>query len=390
MSTRAWTRAVVGATAATTLLVACAADPTPTPTPTVTGTPEPVPDEPTQEPVPDLPAPPELPDATDDPQDVLTDLVTPWAVAFLPGGAVLITLRDPAEVVLLTAEGDETLVGPGADDLAASTVTDGEGGLLGIAVSPQFATDELIYLYRTGADGNEVVRARLDPWSAELGDLEPVVTGIPAASNHNGGRIAFGPDGMLHVTTGDAAVRPASQDPDSLAGKILRVTPVGEPASGNPTEGSPVWSTGHRNVQGIGWAGDGTMYASEFGQNTWDELNVISPGENYGWPDVEGQGGGSQYVDPLVVWSPADASPSGLAVTEDTVVVAALRGQRLLVVPVADGQVGEPSAILVEELGRLRDVVLGPDGALWVVTNNTDGRGSPRAGDDRLVRLLPP
>lgn len=392
MSTSAWTRAVVGVAAATTLLLACAADPTPTPTPTPTviGTPEPVPDEPTQEPVPDLPAPPELPDATDDPQDVLTDLVTPWAVAFLPGGAVLITLRDPAEVVLLTAEGDDTLVGPGADDLAASTVTDGEGGLLGIAVSPEFETDELVYLYRTTADGNEVVRARLDPWSAELGDLEPVVTGIPAASNHNGGRIAFGPDGMLHVTTGDAAVRPASQDPDSLAGKILRVTPDGAPASGNPTEGSPVWTTGHRNVQGIGWAGDGTMYASEFGQNTWDELNVISPGDNYGWPDVEGQGGGSQYVDPVVVWSPAEASPSGLAVTEDAVVVAALRGQRLLVVPVADGQVGEPSAILVEELGRLRDVVLGPDGALWVVTNNTDGRGSPRAGDDRLVRLLPP
>lgn len=390
MRTHRWTRVVVGAAAATALLVACAADPTPTPTPTPTATPEPVQAEPTQEPEPDLLDPPELPDATDEPQDVLTDLVTPWSVAFLPGGAVLITLRDPAEVVLLTAEGDRRLTGPGADELAASTLTDGEGGLLGVAVSPEFANDELIYLYRTTADGNEVVRARLDGRSAELAELEPVVAGIPAGRNHNGGRIAFGPDGMLYVATGDAGDPGLSQDLQSPAGAILRVTPDGDPAPGNPTSGNPVWSTGHRNVQGFGWAADGTMVASEFGAADADELNRIEPGGNYGWPLVEGTGGGDGLIDPLVVWPPAEASPSGLAVTEDAVVVAALRGQRLLVVPITGGEVGEPSAILIDALGRLRDVVLGPDGALWILTNNTDGRGSQRTGDDRLVRLLPP
>lgn len=355
-----------------------------TPAPEATRTPPPSPEPPP------MAAPPALPAATAAPQDVMVGLAAPWGLAFLPSGAVLVTLRDRAVVLLLDEGGVRELTGPGASELAGGTVTGGEGGLLGVAVSPDFAFDHLVYLYRTAGDGNQVVRAELDSVAGTLGPLTPLLTGIPAAGNHNGGRLAFGPDGMLYVTTGDAADRPTSQDPASLAGKILRLTPDGEPAPGNPTGGSPVWSLGHRNVQGIGWDSSGRMFASEFGQNTWDELNQITPGTNYGWPQVEGAGGVAGFADPLVTWPTSEASPSGVAVTDDAVYLAALRGRRLWVVPLTADGVGEPRAVLVGELGRLRAAAIGPDGALWLLTNNTDGRGDPREGDDRLVRMLPP
>src|SRR5690606_25099263 len=218
--------------------------------------------------------------------------------------------------------------GPGADALAATTKHGGEGGLLGIAVSPEVEQDGLVYLYRTTAEGNQVVRAVLGPSDGTpdgtddgttaaltLGELEPVLEGIPASGHHNGGRLAFGPDGYLYVSTGDAGDPDAAQDPASLGGKILRLTPDGAPAPGNPTEDSTVWSLGHRNVQGLGWDLRGRMFASEFGQNTYDELNLIVPGGNYGWPVVEGTAGAPGMVDPLVTWSTDVASPSGIAVT---------------------------------------------------------------------------
>lgn len=335
---------------------------------------------------------PELPAATAQPQDVLTGLSAPWGLAFLPGGAVLVTLRDSAQVLLLDADGVAPLGGPGAEQLASGTVHVGESGLLGVAVSPTVEQDHLVYLYRTAADGNQVVRAEIDPAAGTLGELQPVLTGIPSADHHDGGRIAFGPDGMLYVGTGDAGDRPLSQDPASLGGKILRLTPDGAAAPGNPFTGNPVWSLGHRNVQGLGWDSSGRMFASEFGQNTWDELNIILPGGNYGWPGAEGVTGASGTIDPVATWATDAASPSGIAVTSDAVYLAALKGQRLWKVPVgpaAGGGVGEP-VVALDGLGRLRAVAVGPDGALWVLTNNTDGRGSPRAGDDRLLRLSPP
>lgn len=332
---------------------------------------------------------PDLPAATATPVEVLTGLRAPWGLAFLPGGAVLVTLRDTGQVVLLTAGGASALTGPGAEALASTTRFGGEGGLLGVAVSADVATDGLVHLYRTTDGGNEVVRAVLDAGAGTLGALEPVLTGIPAAGNHNGGRLAFGPDGFLYVATGDAGDRPAAQDLDSLAGKILRVTGDGAAAPGNPFAGSRVWTFGHRNVQGLGWDPEGRLIASELGQDTFDELNLIEAGGDYGWPQVEGHAGVDGLTDPLVTWDPDEASPSGLAVTGDGVYVAALRGQRLWSVPWDGGRAGEPSSVL-DGLGRLRDVVLGPDGALWVLTQNTDGRGSPRDGDDRLLRLLPP
>lgn len=320
------------------------------------------------------------------PQDVVTGLDVPWSVAVLPDGSALVSLRDAARLVRVAPDGAATPVrATGEDGRVPGVRPRGEGGLLGVAVSPAFAEDGLVYLYLTAENENRVVRARLD--GDALGEPETLVDGIPAAGNHNGGRLAFGPDGMLYVTTGDAQDGRAAQDTGSLAGKILRVTPDGEAAPGNPFAGSRVWSLGHRNVQGIGWDDAGLMFASEFGQNTVDELNLIEPGGNYGWPRVEGAGGVEGLVDPLVTWPTDEASPSGLLVTGDAVYLAALRGERLWRVPLAGGRIGEPEALLTGELGRLRDVVVAPGGdALWVLTNNT-ARGEPRAGDDRLVRL---
>ena len=337
---------------------------------------------------------------------VVDGLDAPWGLAALPDERLLVSLRDAAGLVVVDLDDGATtdVTGPGAEQLAAETVPGGEAGLLGVAVAPQDAErpDE-VFVYRTGADDNAVLRGSLD--GTELGELTTVVEGIPRAANHDGGGLAFGPDGHLYVGTGDAAEPAHAQDPGSLGGKILRVTTEGEPAPGNPDPGSPVWTSGHRNVQGLGWDADGRMFASEFGQDTWDELNVITPGGNYGWPDAEGPGdGGDDLVDPVAWWTPEEASPSGLAVTADAVHLAGLRGETLWRVPflgagdgaadeAADGEspgLGEPQALLGGELGRLRNVVpVGDDDrdGLWVLTSNTDGRGSPRDADDRLLQV---
>jgi glucose/arabinose dehydrogenase len=211
-----------------------------------------------------------------------------------------------------------------------------------------------------------------------------VLTGIPKAGNHDGGRIAFGPDGLLYVGTGDAGRREAAQDRSSLGGKILRLTPDGAPAPGNPFPGSPVYSLGHRNVQGLTWDGQGRLWAAEFGQDTWDELNRITPGANYGWPVVEGRAGREGYTDPVAQWKPAEASPSGIAHADGAIWLAALRGSRLWRVPV-DG--GSPSSYLDGAHGRLRTVLAEPDGTLLLTTSNTDGRGEVRPGDDHVYRV---
>ena len=310
---------------------------------------------------------------------VAEDLDVPWGLAFLPDGSALVTLRDEGRLLQVRAGASPVVLGE-----VAGVRADGEGGLLGVAVSPDFARDRSVFVYFTAASDNRVVRLTFEGGRASQPTV--VLRGIPRARNHNGGRLAFGPDGFLYVTTGDAGRTDRSQDRAALGGKILRITKDGEPAPGNPFGDSPVWSYGHRNVQGIAWAPDGRMFASEFGQNTWDELNLIVPGRNYGWPVVEGRAGRSGFTDPVAQWATSDASPSGIAVTDGAVWMTALRGESLWRIPLTSNGVGSPARLLRGEYGRLRDAVAGPDGRLWVLTSNTF-RGTPAANDDRVVAL---
>jgi glucose/arabinose dehydrogenase len=309
-------------------------------------------------------------------ETVARDLEAPWGLAFLPDGGALVSERDSGRILR---------VRPGAEPEEVATVPGvapgGEGGLLGVAVSPDYQRDRLVYAYLSTTDDNRIVRFR-------VGEAPQVlVAGIPRAAIHNGGRIAFGPDGMLYAGTGDASDGRNAQDPGSLGGKILRLRPDGGVPDGNPFPGSPVWSLGHRNVQGLAWHADGRLFATEFGQNRVDEINLVERGGNYGWPEVEGTGGGDRFHDPVVTWPTAQASPSGATIAGGTLYAAALRGERLWSVPLDGGGVGQPRALLVGAYGRLRHVAMAADGSLWVLTSNREGRGDPSADDDRVLRF---
>jgi glucose/arabinose dehydrogenase len=304
---------------------------------------------------------------------VASGLQIPWGLAFLPDGTALVTERHTARILQVRPDGTVTEA-PRLTEVEPG----GEGGLLGIAVSPNYATDRWVYVYYTAADDNRIARLRLG------GAAQPIFTGIPKAGNHNGGRIAFGPDGMLYAGTGDAGEGGRAQDRASLGGKILRMTSDGKPAPGNPFGDSAVYSYGHRNVQGLAWDSAGRLYASEFGQNRYDELNRIEPGRNYGWPMVEGTGDDADYVNPIATWATSDASPSGIAILGERVFMACLRGQKLYRI----GLNGSGAQRLLDhDYGRLRDVEVAPDGSLWVLTSNRDGRGSPVDSDDRILRI---
>jgi glucose/arabinose dehydrogenase len=313
---------------------------------------------------------------------VVSNLDTPWEIAFLPdrtalvterGGRVLRLNRDlraarrPAAVVRVTQEG--------------------ESGLLGLAIDPRFRSNRYVYLYRTTANDNEVLRYRYR--SGRLSGGRVIVDGIPAAAFHDGGRLRFGPDGALWITTGEAGQEQLAQDPNSLGGKILRVA--------NPRGGKvrpEIVSLGHRNVQGLDWQpGSGRLYASEFGPDANDELNEIVEGRNYGWPDAQGSAGPTPA---LIDWEDVIA-PSGATFVRRSgsrwsgnLLVATLRGEHLRRITFDGDRVTRDQALYQGRYGRLRSVVEGPDGGIYLLTNNRDGRGSPRRGDDRIIRIVPP
>ncbi|MET7685543.1 PQQ-dependent sugar dehydrogenase [Streptomyces sp. NPDC005423] len=314
-------------------------------------------------------------------------LKTPWALAPLPGGDLLVSSRDDGTITRVAGKtGGKTVLGT-----VSGVSPAGEGGLLGIALSPGYASDHMIYAYFTSASDNRIVRLLYDakkPAGEQLGAPDTVFKGIPKGFIHNGGRIAFGPDGMLYAGTGESGQRGLAQDRKSLGGKILRLTPEGDPAPGNPFPGSPVYSYGHRNVQGLAWDPQQRLYASEFGQDTWDELNAIKPGADYGWPVVEGRSGDPKYQNPIAQWHTDDASPSGLAYVRGSLWMAGLKGTRLWRVPLKGTEAAAaPQSFLKGTYGRLRAVVPAGDDRLWVTTSNTDGRGTPKPGDDRILEL---
>ncbi|QMW67572.1 PQQ-dependent sugar dehydrogenase [Mumia sp. ZJ1417] len=308
---------------------------------------------------------------------IAEDLTVPWGLAFLRDGSALVTERDTARVVRVGG-GRTTTVGevPGVD------TDSGEGGLMGIVVLP--GEDAVIAAF-TSPDDNRIVRMAYD--GRRLGRPKVLLDGIPRAFNHNGGRLVIGPDGTLYASTGDAGQGERSQDVDSPAGKVLRMTLDGKAAEGNPF-GNRVWSYGHRNIEGLAFDSAGRLWAAEFGDQETDELNLIERGANYGWPQTEGPTDAKGITGPKAWWSTDDASPAGVGIAYGTAYVAALRGQCVWAVPLSGTDAGRPRRRLAgEDLGRIRNAVPAPDGSLWVTTSNTDGRGDPRAGDDRILRV---
>ncbi|MFA9447177.1 sorbosone dehydrogenase family protein [Egicoccus sp. AB-alg6-2] len=312
---------------------------------------------------------------------VVTGLEAPWDVVD-HAGRVLVTERDTGRLLEISGDGDHTEVRRFPVDAT------GEGGLLGLA-----SDDVSLFVYYTADDGNRVVR--LD--DVDGGEEQPLLTGIPKGPTHNGGRLAIGPDEQLYVGTGDAGNAASAADLDALAGKILRVARDGQVPADNPFDGSPVWTLGHRNVQGLAFDPEGRLWAAELGPDVDDEINLIEAGQDYGWPEVTGAPGVDGLVDAAFVAQPAEASWSGAAVVdggaipqwEGDLLVTGLRGERLWRLTLDGATVTAAEELHVGEFGRLRTARVAPDGSVWLLTSNRDGRGSPTDEDDRLLRVGP-
>lgn len=313
-------------------------------------------------------------------------LDTPWAIAFLPNGSLLVTER-PGRVRLVTKDG----LRPAPIVTITKAQEIGEGGLLGIALHPNFSSNNFVYLYYTYSNAgdntlNRVVRMTYK--NDSLQDEKIIVDAIPGASNHNGGRIQFGPDNFLYITTGDAQEPSQAQNTETLGGKILRVTDEGKPAPSNPF-GNLVYSYGHRNPQGIVWDGSGTLWETEHGRSGilsgLDELNSIAGGKNYGWPTIQGTETRESMVTPRLNSGGSTWAPAGLAFLDNALYFGGLRGQGIYKVTLPDLTITHYK----EQFGRVREVIVGPDKMLYISTSNNDGRGIPKEGDDKIIRISP-
>jgi aldose sugar dehydrogenase len=309
-------------------------------------------------------------------REIVADLVTPWGLVTLKDGSFLISERDTGKI--LRGRNDSTSLVRTIDEASPA----GEGGLMGLAVTKD---EKTVFAYYTAADDNRIVSMGWD--GRDLGAPKVILRGIPKGFIHNGGRMVIGPDDYLYVGTGESGDGSLAQDKESLGGKILRLRVDGRPAPGNPFD-NEVFSYGHRNVQGLAFDADGRLWASEFGQQKWDELNLIREGANYGWPEVEGSGQVEGMTNPKVVWRTREASPSGLAYWQGELWMAGLRGERLWEIPLDGISTGDPIAHFRGNYGRLRTVVVAHDGNSLLLSNsNTDGRGDPSRDDDRLFRV---
>lgn len=318
---------------------------------------------------------------------VAENLDTPWAIAFLPEGGMLITERSGK--VRLIDKGGNLQREPVA--ILSQVKEIGEGGLLGIVLHPDFATNNHIYLYytysSTGEDTfNRVVRMKYE--NSTLKDEKIIVDKIPGNSNHNGGRIKFGPDGDLYITTGDAQNPSQAQDTSTLGGKILRVTDEGK-----PVESKFVYSYGHRNPQGIVWDKSGRLWETEHGrsgiQSGLDEVNIVEKGKNYGWPEIQGDETRDGMITPVANSGATNTwAPAGAAFVGDRLFFGGLRGQALY-----EGVIKGNNVTIKEhfknQFGRIREVIEGPDGMLYITTSNQDGRGNPQGGDDKVIKVNP-
>ena len=332
----------------------------------------------------------------------VSGLEVPWSMAFTSPQRLLVTER-PGRVRVVERG---SLVSKPLH-VVADVEAKGESGLMGLALAPDYATSRLLYLaYAYDAPRGSAVRiARFRDDGDALSQRTVIVEGIPAARNHAGCRLRFGPDGKLYVTTGDATDREIAQDLKSLGGKTLRLNPDGSVPADNPFPGSPVFSYGHRNSQGLDWdPRSGLQIQTEHGPSGFDgpgggdEVNIVEAGKNYGWPLVHHRASREGMISPVLEWTPAVA-PSGASFSRGDLLpsfrgdffFATLIGERLIRVrfdPANPRQVAETEELLQGIYGRLRDVVSGPDGALYVATSNRDGRGSPRSGDDRILRIV--
>lgn len=312
-------------------------------------------------------------ESQDEMEILVTNLDTPWAIDFLPDGRMIFTER-PGKVSIF--DNGKTKI---AGNIKVSE--ESESGLMGVAVDTEFNKNKFIYLYYTHKSGNMVSRFKLNE---KLEDEFALIDGIPNARFHDGGRIKFGPDGMIYITTGDATVPSSSQDINSLAGKILRMNKDGSIPKDNPFS-NYVYSYGHRNPQGLAWnLITKELYASEHGPTRKDEINLIEKGNNYGWPN-DCKIVSDEYVSPLRCYNEFTLAPAGIAFYKNGLYVAGLRGAQLRKIVFADGKILQEEEVL-NDLGRVREVVE-HNGYLYIATSNRDGRGLPGADDDKIIRI---